>query len=90
MYGKTTIKTENLNDLDVPLLHISETLVKAKPPGGTPSYKPYRYVPPHRVGFLRRFGLKTGIHFAHFGLESGMVFEGTTGVYERIYRFNSK
>ena len=33
----------------------------------------YRYVPPHRVGFLRRFGLKTGIHFPHFGLESGMV-----------------
>ena len=29
-------------------------------------------------GFLRRFGLKTGIDFAHFGLESGMVFEGTT------------
>ena len=24
------------------------------------------------------FGLKTGTHFAHFGLESGMVFEGTT------------
>ena len=23
------------------------------------------------------FGLKTGIHFAHFGLESGVVFEGT-------------
>ena len=33
---------------------------------------------PHRVGFLRRFGLKTGIHFAHVGLESGMVYEGTT------------
>ena len=51
-------------------------------PGGTPLYKLYRYVlppPPHRVGFLRRFGLETGI-----------VFEGTTGVYERIYRFNSK
>ena len=46
--------------------------------GGTPLYKPYRYAPPHRVGFLRRFGLKTGIHFAHFGLESGMVFEGAT------------
>ena len=57
---------------------------------GTPFYKPYRYVPPHRVGFLRRFGLKTGRDFAHFGLESGMVFEGNTGVYERIYRFNSK
>ena len=52
--------------------------------GGTPLYQLYRYVPPHRVGFLRRFGLKTGIRFAHFGLESGMVFEGTTGVYERI------
>ena len=58
--------------------------------GGTPLYKPHRYVPPHRVGFLRRFGLKTGIDFAHFGLESGMVCEGNTGVYERIYRFNSK
>ena len=36
---------------------------------------------------LRRFGLKTGIgiHFGHFGLESGMVFEETTGVYEHIY-----
>ena len=55
-----------------------------------PPPPPPQYVPPHRVGFLRRFGLKTGIHFAHFGLESGMVFEGTTGVYEGIYRFNSK
>ena len=25
--------------------------------GGTPLYKLYRYVPPHRVGFLRRFNL---------------------------------
>ena len=48
-------------------------------PEGIPLYKLYRYVPPHPVGFLRRFGLKTG-----------MVFKGTTGVYERIYRFNSK
>ena len=56
---------------------------------------PYRYVLPYRVGFfawgfLGRFGLKAGIDFAHFGLESGMVLEGTTGVYERIYRYNSK
>ena len=29
-----------------------------------------------------------GIHFAHFGLQSGLVFEETTGVYERISRFN--
>ena len=28
-------------------------------------------MPPHRVGFLCRFGLKTGIDFAHIGLESG-------------------
>ena len=58
--------------------------------GGTPLYKLYRDVPPHRVGFLCRFGLKTGIDFVHFGLESGVVFGGTTGVYERIYCFNSK
>ena len=50
----------------------------------------YIYVPPHRVEFLRSFGLKTGIDFTHFGLESGMVFDGTTRVYERIYCFNSK
>ena len=59
-------------------------------PGGTPLYKRYRYMPPHRVEFLHRFGLRTGIHLAYFDLESGMVFDGTSGVYERIYRFNSK
>ena len=48
------------------------------------------YVPYHREGFLRRCGLKTGIHFAYFGLESRTVFEGTTGLYEGLYRFNSK
>ena len=58
--------------------------------GGTPLYKPCRYVPPLRVGYWSLFGLKTCIHFAHFGLESGMVFEGTTGAYERIYRSKSK
>ena len=45
---------------------------------GTPLYKPYRYVSRHQVWFLGLFGLKTGIHFALFGLESAMVFEGTT------------
>ena len=46
---------------------------------------------PHGVGILRLFCLRTGlIHFAHFGLQSRMVFEGTTGVYERIYHVNSK
>ena len=28
---------------------------------------------------MGRFGLKTGINFAHFGVESGMVFGGTHG-----------
>ena len=36
---------------------------------------------------MRFFGLKTGIDFAHFGLESGMGFEGIKGVYERILSF---
>ena len=36
------------------------------------------------VWFSRRFGVKTGIDFAHFGLELGMVFEETTEVYERM------
>ena len=43
-----------------------------------------RYVPPQGVWFLCLYGLKMGIDFAHFGLESGMVFGGTTGMYERI------
>ena len=30
------------------------------------------------MGFLRRFGLKTGMDFVQFGLESGMVFGETT------------
>ena len=42
--------------------------------GGTLPYKPYRYVPPQMVIFLRLFGLKMPI--AHFGLQSGIVFEG--------------
>ena len=68
-------------------------LVGLNPPGGgggTPIHKPYRYVPPQR-SFWAVFGLKMGYtDFAHFGLESGMVFEETTGVYECIYHFNSK
>ena len=55
-----------------------------KNPGGDPLYKPVRQLPPQRVWFLRRFGLKTGIDFAHSGLESSMVFEETKEVYERI------
>jgi len=46
--------------------------------------EPYRYVPPQSVGFLRRFGMKTGIFFSHFGLESGVVYKGTTIVYQSM------
>ena len=38
------------------------------------------------VWFLCRFGLKTVIDFAHFGLKSGIVFDGATMAYEHIYR----
>ena len=38
------------------------------------------HVPPQKVWFLGLVGLKTGKHFAYFGLESRMVFEGTTGM----------
>ena len=40
------------------------------------------------LGFWGRFGLETGINFAHFGLESGMVYKGTTVLYECVSRFN--
>ena len=52
------------------------------------SPKPYRnmYVPPQKVGVFEPFWSENGYGLcgAHFGLESGMVFEGTTGVYERV------
>ena len=43
--------------------------------GATHSYKRYSYVPPIGNGFLRLFGINAGVYFAHFGLESGMVFD---------------
>ena len=60
--------------------------------GGGGGLLPYtcRYVPPQRVWFWHLLVLKTDIDFAHFGLESGIVFEGTMGAYEPIYHFNSK
>ena len=46
--------------------------------------KSYKYVPPQRVRVLHLSSLKMRIHFAYFGLDSGMFFEGTTSVYEHI------
>ena len=36
------------------------------------------------LGFLGRFGQETGINFAHFGLESGIVYKGTTPLYQCV------
>ena len=48
-------------------------------------------MPPQRVGFSAvLFGLKTGIDFALLGLETGVVYEGTTVMYQCVRRFNSK
>ena len=58
--------------------------------GGTPLYKLYRYVPPQRVWFLSRFGLKTGKDFDHYGLTSGMVYKGITRAHKHVCLFNSK
>ena len=45
--------------------------------GRTPLYKPYRVCAAPKSKVFEPFCLKTGFDFAHFGLESGMVFEGT-------------
>ena len=56
--------------------------------GGTPLYKVYRYVPPQRVWFLSRFGLKTGIDFDNYGLKSGRVF-GVGNIHESLQTYFS-
>ena len=64
-----------MNNVKVEVGELRTKIVYDPGGGGTPLYNRCRYLPPHRLGFLRRFGVKTGKHFAHFGLESGMVFE---------------
>ena len=44
-------------------------------------------MPRQRVCFLNRFGLKMDIDFDHYGLESGMVFKGTTRAYKRMEKW---
>ena len=50
--------------------------------GDTTIFKPYLYVPFQRVGFLRRFRLKTGIDFTHFGLHG--IGNGFRGNYRSV------
>ena len=47
--------------------------------GGVLPYISYVCAAPSGRAFAL-YGLNTGIHFAYFGLESGMVLGGTTGV----------
>ena len=70
--------------------NIDEPLVSDHPKcsrgGGTPLCKVYRYVPPQRVWFLSRFGLKTGIDFDNYSLKSGRVF-GAGNIYESLQTY---
>ena len=56
----------------------------ATPSSGTSPLASYKGAPPPPP-----FAGEKVIHFTQFGLESGMVFEGATGVNGIIYRFNS-
>ena len=47
-------------------------------------------MPSQGVWCLHCFVLKMDTDFSHFGLESGIVFQGTRGLYEGIYPSNSK
>ena len=55
--------------------------------GNTPLYKPYRYVPPHLVGVLRHFGLKT-VFYKLCPFWSGIGY-GFRGNYGSVYTYLS-
>ena len=82
-YHKETLNIVNRTPKVVP----SHNFQHLKGPGeGTPLHQVYRYVPPQRVWFSSRFGLKTGIDFEHFGLKLGMFIRGTfTKAYKLIF-----
>ena len=52
------------------ICHLSLVKERGGGGGGVRPYikKPRRYVPPQRVGALRRFGLRKGIDFVQFAL----------------------
>ena len=58
--------------------------------GGNPLYKPFRYVPPHRVGFFAPFWSENGHTLGPFWSGIGYGFRGNYRVSEPIDRFNSK
>ena len=76
---------------EFPSFFLSFPLPRKNLTGAIPLYKLYRYVPPFWVDFCAIFDLKTGnIRLSPFWSGIGLAFEGTTRVYERICRFNSK
>ena len=48
-----------------------DEVLALEPPGGGVTRLYQLYVPPQRVWFFSRFGLKTGIDSDHYGLKSG-------------------
>jgi len=61
------------------------------PRGDTPLYKPYRYVPPNRVGFFAPLWSENVYILCPVWSGIGYGFRGNYGVCEPIYRFkNSK
>ena len=70
-----------------PVVSVSNNHERGQDAGGTPLYKPYRYVLPKGKGFWAFLVWK---HFTHFGLESGMVFEEVReGTWMGIYIVSS-
>ena len=80
--GEVVKKRDLLNHSDSELLICFDSsfyslelfFLKDKNSPGAGDTTPFTlYEPSQRLGFLRHFSLKTGIDFANFGLESGMV-----------------
>ena len=75
------------NKTIIPLALVGYEMIIANLAGGIiVKYNPYRYLctAPKSMVFAP-FGLKKGIDFAHFGLESDMVFEGTIQECMNVY-----
>ena len=64
---------------------VIEALTKQITGAGLPYESHIAMCPPNRLGFWAFLTWN-----AHIGLKSGLVLEGTTGAYERNYRFSSK
>ena len=55
-------------------------------PGGTPLFKPYRYVPRQRVWFFAPFWSENWYRLCPFWSGIGNSFQGATVVYKHIFR----